>query len=156
MLQMVIGLQDLIIENPELASYEVHVVDDKNSKEIGITPVGKALYHGQDDARKVFDIYTNVREEDLEEENMLDRLSEYTEQSSMVQLLRNIHFTKQKLDRYLNELVIKFRGDILHKFEYKNDEGYGITCKSARTGEEFSFTWYSLIRAIQEGRAEIL
>lgn len=155
MLQMVIGLQDLIIENPELASYEVHVVDDKNSKEIGITPVGKALYHGQDDARKVFDIYTNVREEDLEEENMVDKFSEYTEQSSMVQLLRNIHFSKQKLDRYLNELVIRYEGDIMHKFKCNVGDD-NIICRSARTGREYNFTWYSLITVLQDGRAEIL
>ena len=61
------GIQDQILENPELADYEVHFVDETTQKEVGVTPVGLNMFMGTDDEHKIFDFYCNIPQDTIDE-----------------------------------------------------------------------------------------
>ena len=89
--QLALALLSECKENPEVANYEVEIVDDTNSKVITETPKGVALFRGQDDEYKTFQIYTNIREDDYKE--ALDnpkKFDDFTDLSTVQRLLQTI------------------------------------------------------------------
>ena len=162
LLQTVIALQDLIAQNPELASFEVRMINYKTLEIAGNTPKGLGIGTKIDNKNKTFDIYVGLADDDFKgyekyknKYDKCDDYAEYKEQSNIIQLLDNLHDTKRELDKYLKKLVIKCSsGNIYHNFSYK----YGdteITCKDVRVGGDYSFTYGGLIMHIQ-GDAEVL
>ena len=64
--QLALALLNECKENPEVANYEVEIVDGTNSKVLAETPQAVALFRGQDNNNKKFQIYTNIREDDYQ------------------------------------------------------------------------------------------
>ena len=67
LMQFYKGIQEQILENPELADYEVHFVDETTQKEVGVTPVGLNVFMGTDDSNKIFDFYCNIPQDTINE-----------------------------------------------------------------------------------------
>ena len=85
--QLALALLSECKENPEVANYEVEIVDDTNSKVIAETPKGVALFRGQDDEYKTFQIYTNIREDDYKEAlNNPKEFDDFTDLSTVQRL----------------------------------------------------------------------
>ena len=153
--QLALALLSECKENPEVANYEVEIVDDTNSKVIAETPKGIALFRGQDDEYKTFQIYTNIREDDYKE--ALDNPKEFddfTDLSTVQRLLHTIdecHYLEEHARKELAKQVIQYGSTLYHNIQYKDYETKTVSLQDVRTGACYTPNMYGVCMNIDDG-----
>ena len=107
------GIQDQILENPELANYEVHFVDETTQHEVGVTPVGLNMFMGTDDEHKIFDFYCNIPQDTIDEymENRTDNEKNYLIKGDENKILHEMGLTAVDLTRRIATKLLENYGE---------------------------------------------
>ena len=153
--QLALALLNECKENPEVANYEVEIVDDTNSKVVAETPQGVALFRGQDDDNKKFQIYTNIREDDYEEALNNPKKFDYFNNLSTVQrLLHTIdecHYFEEQARKELAKQIIQYGSTLYHNIQYTDYETKTVSLQDVRTGAYYTPNMYGVCMHIDDG-----
>ena len=152
--QLALALLSECKENPEVANYEVEIVDDTNSKIIE-TPHGVALFRGQSDDNKKFQIYGNIQEYDYK--YALDnpkKFDDFTNLSTVQRLLYTIdecHYFEEHARKELAKQIIQYGSTLYHNIQYKDYETKTVSLQDVRTGACYTPNMYGVCMNIDDG-----
>ena len=152
--QLALALLSECKENPEVANYEVEIVDDTNSKIIE-TPHGVALFRGQDDDHKKFQIYGNIKEYDhkyaLDHPKKFDDLTDLTPVQRLLHTIDECHYFEEQARKELAKQVIQYGSTLYHNIQYKDYETKTVSLQDVRTGACYTPNMYGVCMNIDDG-----
>lgn len=153
--QLALALLNECKENPEVANYEVEIVDETNSKVVAETPKNIALFRGQDDDYKTFHICTNIRQDDyneaLENKNKLDELTNLSKVQLLLHTINECHYIEENARKELAKQVIKDGSTLYHNIQFKDYETKTVALHDVRTGEAYMPNMYGVCMHIDDG-----
>ena len=153
--QLALALLNECKENPEVANYEVEIVDGTNSKVLAETPQAVALFRGQDDEYKTFQIYTNIREDDYKEAlNNPKKFDDFNNLSTVQMLLHTIdecHYFEEHARKELAKQVIQNGSTLYHNIQYKDYKTKTVSLQVVRTGGCYTPNMYGVCMHIDDG-----
>ena len=152
--QLALALLSECKENPEVANYEVELVDDTTHKAID-TPKGVALFRGQDDDNKKFQIYGNVQEYDqeyaLNHPKKFDDLTDLTTVQMLLHTIDECHYFEEHARKELAKQVIQYGSTLYHNIQYKDYETKMVSLQDVRTGACYTPNMYGVCMNIDDG-----